>query len=132
MDRVLVAVGVLSRNGRFLVTRRRENTHQGGLWEFPGGKVEPGESVTDALRRELSEELGVELEAATPLLEITHRYPEKTVRLMVWRVLGFQGTPRGLEGQPLHWATPDELLTLKFPPANRPIVEALTGASPAS
>ena len=125
----MVAVGVIRRDGRFLLTRRRTDTHQGGLWEFPGGKVEPGETLQDALGRELREELGIELESSAPLLEVTHRYPEKTVRLAVWQVLQFHGEPRGLEGQPLRWATLQELPTLEFPRANRPIVEALVDSS---
>lgn len=127
---VVVAVGVLVDGEHFLVSRRADDAHQGGLWEFPGGKVEPGETVSDALKRELREELGVELESAVPLMEITHRYPSKTVRLLVWRVLQFHGIPRGLEGQPVRWVTSAELRSLEFPQANRLIVEALMGDIP--
>lgn len=122
---LLVAVGVLAVDGRFLVTRRHDNTHQGGLWEFPGGKVEAGETIGDALSREFREELGIEIGAYTPLLEITHRYPEKVVSLAVLRISTFRGSPRGLEGQPLRWVTLEELLALEFPAANGPIIEAL-------
>lgn len=120
-----VAVGVV-RNaaGRILLARRPEHLHQGGLWEFPGGKVEPGESVTRALARELEEELGIRPLRSEPLIRIRHDYPDRTVLLDVWDVDAFEGEPHGREGQPLCWAAPEELHRFRFPAANRPIVRA--------
>ncbi len=121
--RVVVAV-IVDDDGRVLVTRRPEHVHQGGLWEFPGGKVESGETVREALRREIDEELGVAVEDAWPLLQIPHCYPDRNVLLDVWHVERFSGTPHGREGQPLRWVTPAELSSLSFPAANAPIITA--------
>lgn len=120
-----VAVGVVrNRQGKILLARRHAHLHQGGLWEFPGGKVEAGETVEEALRRELREELSIAVEAASPLIKIAHDYGDKRVLLDVWRVENFSGEPRGMENQPIRWAAPDELAALEFPAANRPIVAA--------
>ena len=96
-----------------------------GHWEFPGGKVEPGESDADALRRELREELGIEIISARPLEELTHEYPERRVVLSVWVVSEYAGAPAALEGQPLHWSAAPGLRTLAMLPADWPIVERL-------
>ena len=121
-----VAVGILTDNGgRVLVTRRKTGTHQGGLWEFPGGKVEPSETIDEALSRELQEELGVSIEAAEPYMVIDHDYGDKQVKLDVYRVTRWQGEARGLEGQPLAWKLPIELVGWPFPAANTPILERL-------
>ena len=121
-----VAVGILIDNGgRVLVTRRKTGTHQGGLWEFPGGKVEPSETIGEALSRELQEELGVSVEAAEPYMVIDHDYGDKQVKLDVYRVTRWQGEARGLEGQPLAWKLPVELIGWPFPAANTPILERL-------
>ena len=121
-----VAVGILIDNGgRVLVTRRKTGTHQGGLWEFPGGKVEPSETIDEALSRELQEELGVSVEAAEPYMVIDHDYGDKQVKLDVYRVTRWQGEARGLEGQPLAWKLPVELVGWPFPAANTLILERL-------
>jgi len=126
---VHVAVGVLiNADGAVLITRRPDHVHQGGLWEFPGGKVEEGESVITALQRELHEELGVTVLNTEPWLHIRHAYPDKTVLLDVWRVMAWQGEPHGREGQPLTWALPTILRTFAFPVADEPIIHALTSA----
>lgn len=123
---VHVAVGVvLNSNDQVLVSRRHEDSHQGGLWEFPGGKVEQGETVPDALRRELSEELGLNVEFAVGLCKIRYDYPDKSVLLDVWRVCQFSGQARGLEGQPLVWRDPADLAEADFPAANIPIIRRL-------
>lgn len=116
-----VAVGVV-RNGRgeILVARRHESSHQGGLWEFPGGKVEPGETVEAALRRELREELAITVGQASPLIKIAHDYGDKQVLLDVLRVDTFSGQPRGLENQPIRWVAADGLPRLDFPPPTGP------------
>ncbi len=120
-----VAVGVV-RNGRgeILIARRHDHLHQGGLWEFPGGKVEPMESVEEALRRELREELSITVGHATPLIKIRHDYGDRQVLLDVCRVDAFDGNPQGLENQPILWVSPDALRQFDFPAANRPIVAA--------
>lgn len=121
-----VAVGVLiNAHGEVLITRRPEHVHQGGLWEFPGGKVEPGETVHTALARELFEELGIETLAARPLIRIRHSYPDKRVLLDVWRIHSYRGKPHGCEGQPLEWLSPERLLTRALPAADTPIINAL-------
>ncbi len=128
MSLVHVAVGViLDADQRILITRRADDAHQGGLWEFPGGKVEQGESLESALRRELLEELGITIGAIAPLIEIHHDYGDKRVFLDVHVVQAFRGEARGLEGQPLRWVPAAELADYAFPAANVPIVDALTG-----
>lgn len=124
--RVHVAVGVISDGGhRILVSRRPEHVHQGGLWEFPGGKVESGENVEQALHRELLEELAIDVRASHSLLAIQHDYTDKSVYLDVWWVSAFEGEPQGREGQPWRWIDAAELHTLQFPEANRPILTAI-------
>ena len=126
MALVTVAVGILIDDvGRVLVTRRAPDAHQGGLWEFPGGKVEEGETIPAALVRELREELGVLVEATETLMMLEHDYGDKQVRLDVHRVTRWSGEPRGLEGQPLAWQQPEQLQDWAFPAANRPILARL-------
>lgn len=123
---VHVAVGViLDQQQRVLVSRRAADAHQGDLWEFPGGKVESGEAVVDALARELHEELGIEVVHSQPLVVIEHDYGDKAVRLDVQVVDHFENEARGLEGQPLQWVAPTELANLDFPAANVPIIDAV-------
>ncbi|MBA1276037.1 Nudix family hydrolase [Stutzerimonas azotifigens] len=125
MKRVHVAAAVIrGAEGRVLIAKRPEAVHQGGLWEFPGGKVEFGETVRDALVRELREELAIEVSAARRLIQIRHDYPDKHVLLDVWEVTRFEGEPQGAEGQPLAWVAPDELPGYAFPAANQPIITA--------
>jgi len=120
-----VAAGVLvNAAGEVLVALRATHRHQGGLWEFPGGKIEPGESIQAALARELWEELGIRVLQAHPLLRIPYRYPDRAVLLEVWRVTRYAGEPFGREGQIWRWIAPEALPTLSFPGANLPIVTA--------
>ncbi|WP_198411385.1 Nudix family hydrolase [Marinimicrobium alkaliphilum] len=136
---VHVAVGaVIGPDRQVLIARRPEAVHQGGLWEFPGGKVEPGESPVQALTRELWEEVGVRVGAAEPLIQIHHDYGDKRVFLDVYRVTVFNGEVEGREGQPVQWVGLDNLNDYEFPAANRAIIHALqlpdelliTGAAP--
>ena len=125
MKRVHVAAAVIrGTDGRILIARRADTQHQGGLWEFPGGKVEAGESVSAALSRELKEELGIDVTSARPLITVKHDYPDKHVLLDVWEVSAFTGEPCGVEGQPLAWVSQRDLASYAFPEANRPIVAA--------
>jgi 8-oxo-dGTP diphosphatase len=126
MGWVHVAVGVIiDDRDRVLISRRAEDSHQGGLWEFPGGKVESGESLREALARELLEELDIQIVGSEPLLEVRHEYSDRAVLLDVHLVRTFRGRPRGLENQPLAWVTPDRLSDYRFPAANAPIVRAV-------
>lgn len=112
-------------DGRVLVARRAAGKPWAGLWEFPGGKREAGESRWQALTRELDEELGIQAQAGTPLMRLPSGIEGAgPVVLDVWRVTAFSGTPTGREGQPLKWVTPAELDALPMPPANRIIRRA--------
>lgn len=123
---VHVAVGaVVNEQGQVLITQRPDHVHQGGLWEFPGGKLEPGETVEMALKRELREELDINITAFRPLIRIYYRYADKPVLLDVWRVEGYRGVPRGVESQPLRWVAPSALVPADFPVADTPIINAL-------
>jgi len=126
MTVVHVAVGViLDEKKRILISRRDESAHQGGLWEFPGGKVEAGESLEQALARELLEELGITPAKTSPLLKVPHDYGDKHVLLDVCVVWAFTGEASGLEGQALEWISVERLEEFQFPAANKPIVEAV-------
>ena len=123
--RIHVAVGVIVQQGKILLAKRASHQHQGGLWEFPGGKVEEGENPRQALVRELEEELAIRAEEASPLLKIQHDYPEKSVILDVWKVTAYSGLARGNEGQPIVWVAVDQLDDYQFPEANQPIIDEL-------
>lgn len=125
MKRIHVMAAVI-RNaaGQILIAKRPDDAHQGGLWEFPGGKLETGEDRATGLRRELLEELGISVTQARPLIDIRHDYPDKSIRLDVWLVTGFNGEAHGAEGQPVCWVAPSELGNYSFPAANAPIVQA--------
>ncbi len=123
---VHVAAAVIEReDGAVLLALRPANKHQGGLWEFPGGKVEVGESVQDALKRELKEELDIDVTRCSPLIRVHYDYPDKRVFLDVWRVTAFCGEPYGCEGQDVRWVGRQNLCDYEFPAANKPIVNAL-------
>lgn len=122
-----VAVAVIVREHRVLIARRPDHVHQGGLLEFPGGKVEPGETVQQALVREIQEETGLQVPVASlkPVIGIRHDYGDKRVFLDVWRTDGAMGEAEGREGQPVKWLAVGELRDDEFPAANRPIIRAL-------
>lgn len=123
---VHVAVGLLVRDGnQVLVARRRPDSHQGGLWEFPGGKIEPGEAVFSALCREFSEELDVIVRHALPLTRIHHDYGDKSVLLDVWTITDHEREPYGKEGQEVRWQAVDALKAVDFPAANGDIIRIL-------
>ncbi|MEF3077251.1 Nudix family hydrolase [Methylobacter sp. Wu1] len=125
MKPLQVAVGVVKNTaGQILISLRDRSLHQGGLWEFPGGKIEPFETAEQALSRELKEELDINVEVASPLITIEHQYPDLAVQLHVFLVEQFSGRARGCEGQLFKWVGPDELDQHEFPAANRPIVTA--------
>jgi 8-oxo-dGTP diphosphatase len=121
-----VAVAVVQRrDGAVLVAERAAWRHQGDRLEFPGGKVEPDESVEQALARELEEEIGLTVVRSEALIRVVHDYPERSVELEVRRVTDWRGDPRGAEGQGVRWLAPGSLDSAEFPAANRPIVAAL-------
>lgn len=108
-----------------LIARRPSNVDHGGLWEFPGGKLAPYETGLEGLKRELHEELGVEIVRAQPLIRVHHEYPDKHILLDVWQVHEFAGEPFGREGQAVRWVPMDELVNYPFPAANLPILRAV-------
>ncbi len=120
-----IAVGVVSdAAGRILISERKPDCAYAGQWEFPGGKCEPGESVTAALARELHEELGITVRAARPLIRLSHRYPDRHVLLDTWRVTAWDGLPEAREHQRFAWVPAAELDHYPMLAANRPIVRA--------
>jgi len=122
---VHVAVGVIIREQQYFLTKRLDNAHQGGKWEFPGGKVEKEETVAQALHRELQEEIAIDILSCYPLIEISHDYGDKKVLLDVYIVDNFQQEPIAQEGQKSGWFSLDELTNLDFPTANAAIIEKL-------
>ncbi|WP_371188151.1 8-oxo-dGTP diphosphatase MutT [Thalassotalea maritima] len=122
---VHVAVGVIYKDQQYFLTRRHQNVHQGGKWEFPGGKVEQGETVHQALHRELQEEIAIDTLAMMPLVDISHDYGDKQVRLEVFLVDQFIGEPNAQEGNEQGWFSLEQLQQLEFPKANVAIIEAL-------
>ena len=132
---VHVAVGVIVRNNNvrddhvreqeIFLTKRLKHAHQGGKWEFPGGKVEENETVAEALSRELKEEVDIEILACIPLIKIEHDYGDKKVLLEVFIVDNFLGEPSAQEGQEQSWFPLSALTKLNFPEANKAIIKAL-------
>lgn len=123
----VAAAAIFDDNNRVLLALRDKSQHQGGLWEFPGGKVEPGEPVVAALARELNEELGIDIDQASvkPLIQVPYHYPDKSVLLDVFSVTAFTGEPFGREGQPIEWVSRAALEQYQFPAANKPILNSL-------
>jgi 8-oxo-dGTP diphosphatase len=122
----VVAAVLRDRRGRVLLARRTAGRDLAGAWEFPGGKVEPGESAEAALARELDEELGIRIGASVPLIRVPQAYADKRIVLDVRTVASYAGIARGREKQALAWTPEDKLATYPMPPADRPVVAALT------
>lgn len=126
MSVVTIAVGVLRNEfGQVLIARRHDDAHQGGLWEFPGGKVEPGETVQQALLREFDEELGLCVTDARRLRRVGHDYGDRRVLLDVHEITAVSGEAHGREGQPIDWVAPEVLWRREFPAANLAIIRAV-------
>ncbi len=128
--RVIHAVAGIVYNAQrqILIALRPEGRYLAGYWEFPGGKVEAGESAPQALQRELQEEVGIyiDLEVCQPFLKLSHDYPDdKTVILDVWAVDKFSGQAYGAEGQSIQWVDVEQLSQHEFPAANIPVIDAL-------
>lgn len=122
--KITVTAAVVERGGRLLVTRRGPGVHLEGLWEFPGGKCEPGEDDATCLSRELAEELGVTLTTSRLLRRVTHEYDDRTIELRFY-ACEIGGDPIPLLDQEIRWVTRSELETLQFPPADEELLRSL-------
>ena len=124
---IVVAAAIAEDDGRYFVTRRHKGVHLEGLWEFPGGKIEPGESLADGLRRELKEELGIEVEVGEEVFTVTHDYGDRSVELH-FLACTFLAAPVPLLGQEMRWVPRNELRSLEFPPADEELIRVLTSS----
>ena len=122
---VRVVAAIIRRDGKILITRRPDNVHLAGLWEFPGGKVEPNESMQTALTREIREELGVEIEVLAERLRIQHDYPTRSVELHFFEALLVSGDPQPLVVADMRWVSPSDLAQFDFPEADRELISLL-------
>ncbi|WP_028767897.1 8-oxo-dGTP diphosphatase MutT [Shewanella fidelis] len=125
MKLIHVAVGVIKQGNRILLAKRPLELHQGGKWEFPGGKVEQDETTSEALIRELKEEVNLDVMNTSPMMEIHHDYGDKKVFLDIHWVENFTGTARGMEGQQVCWVEKEDLQQYDFPEANKAILEKI-------
>jgi 8-oxo-dGTP diphosphatase len=126
----VVAAALYDNLGRVLIADRPPGKHMAGRWEFPGGKVAEGETLSDALARELNEELGITVSAAQPLVDLTHDYPDRRVELHLWVVQGYTGEPKSLDGQQLKWVEPARLFDEDILEADLPFIQALQNLPP--
>ena len=125
----VVAGVVYNNHGEVLVNQRTQPAQFAGKWEFPGGKVESGETIVAALRRELIEEIGITAVSSTPLITVTHDYSQRRVRLHVHEVTEYTGTPTSMEGQTIRWVPLHELPDIDFLDANEPVLNAVLSAT---
>lgn len=125
MKVIEVSAGLVFRGGKLLITQRQPDDHLGGLWEFPGGKREPGETFEECLRRELIEELGIEVGVGELVERIIHEYPGRTVELRFFRCQILAGEPKPLDCADIEWIGPDGLDTYSFPPADERLLDVL-------
>ena len=125
---VEVAAGLIFRDGKLLITQRHAGAHLGGLWEFPGGKRELGESFEQCLRRELQEELGSDVEVLELVESITHTYPEKTVHLQFYRCRWLAHEPQAIDCAAVRWVGREELAGFNFPAADAQLLDLLRKA----
>lgn len=121
----VVAGALVSLQGQILIAQRPLGKHMAGGWEFPGGKVMQGETPLAALRRELEEELGIQVQAAEYLVSCEHEYEDRHVHLELWLVTEFSGEPQSLDQQALRWVSVEELPAANLLPADQPLIEAL-------
>jgi 8-oxo-dGTP diphosphatase len=125
LETVTVVAAVVERQGRILLTRRQAGTHLGGLWEFPGGKAERGETLEAALRREMKEELDTDVAVGERMETTEWEYPDKRVNIVFFRCT-LRGEPRPLEGQEMAWVSREDLPNHEFPPADAALVGRLS------
>jgi mutator protein MutT len=123
-----VAAGLVFRNGKLLITRRRMQDHCGGLWEFPGGKRENCESFEECLQRELREELGIETQVGALFATIRHDYPERSVHLQFYRCVLLGGEPQPIHCEAVAWILPGEINAYAFPAADARLLETLSNS----
>lgn len=123
-----VAAAIIHIEDKFLLSKRLDHQHQGGKWEFPGGKIESDESIEQALSRELKEELNIDVKTQSDFMSLSFEYPEKHVNLHFKLVTEFDGQPKGVEGQMVQWFSKAQLLELTFPDANVPVVDKIQRA----
>jgi 8-oxo-dGTP diphosphatase len=123
--RIVVTAAVIEQNGRFLVTRRPRGVHLEGLWEFPGGKCEPGETHAASLEREIAEELSVGVVVNAEVFSVTHAYPDRVVELHFFDCR-LTGSPVAALGQEMRWVSREELRSLPFPPADEELIRKLS------
>ncbi len=128
MPLLVAAAALIDADNRVLVAQRPAGKSLAGLWEFPGGKLEPGETPEAALARELEEELAISAQAFSPLGFASHAYPDFHLLMLLYACRSWQGTPLGQQGQPLRWEPLASLHTLPMPPADVPLIEALRRA----
>jgi 8-oxo-dGTP diphosphatase len=121
----VVAGALVSLQGQILIAQRPKGKHMAGGWEFPGGKIDQGETPLAALRRELEEELDIQVQKAEYLVSCDHEYPDRVVHLELWLVTEFKGEPKPLDHQALRWVNVDQLATADLLPADQPLIEAL-------
>ncbi len=126
MKRLPVVAALIKKDGKILLARRPATKARGGLWEFPGGKIEPEERPEEALCREIKEELGIEIEVGPILAEVEHDYPEIKIRLLGYEGKIIHGTPAPLEGQKISWFRPEEISGLELAPADRKLWQKLS------
>jgi 8-oxo-dGTP diphosphatase len=126
----VVAAALYDSEGRVLIAERPPGKPLAGRWEFPGGKLLPGESEAAALARELDEELGIEVLASRPFMRLAHAYADREVELSMWIVERFEGAPRSRDGQRLKWVAPARLTEEDILEADRPFIEALQQLPP--
>ena len=120
----MVAAAVIRRGAEYFVTRRQAGVHLEGYWEFPGGKCEPGETLTDCLRREIREELNADVVVRDELLAVSHTYPDREVELRFFDC-DLSGIPQAMLGQEMRWVRPEDLVRLPFPPADAELLKLL-------
>ena len=120
---IAVVAGLIVRDGKLLIAQRPGDKHMGGRWEFPGGKIEKGESPEAALRRELSEELGIEVKVGRIYHAVMHSYPEKDVLLLFYRCRLISGEPRPIEEADVRWITENEIRSYNWAEADIPAVQ---------
>ena len=130
MKRIQVVAGIIVRKNssgtnEILIAKRHASQHQGGLWEFPGGKIEPNELPQTALYRELKEEINIEINSSQLFEKIEFDYTDKNVSLLFYLINSFSGFAKGNEGQPIAWVNQHKLNEYQFPQANQPIVDRL-------
>jgi A/G-specific adenine glycosylase len=129
LPRKVIGAAVIWRDGKILIDRRKTGGAMGGLWEFPGGKVEPGETISDCILREIREELGITIAVGEPLITIEHAYDTFVVELHVHHCQHVEGEPQTIECDEIRYVTVDELDQYEFPAANVEIINALKQAA---